>query len=121
MTLRIGLLSTARINANLAAGAQAARETRVVAIASRELARAQAQARDLGVERAHPSYEALLADDEVDVVYVSLPNEMHHEWSCARSPPASTCSARSRTRARPARCWRRLQLRRPPASCLRRR
>ena len=81
MTLRIGLLSTARINANLAAGAQASSRTRVVAIASRDGARAQAQARDLGVERAHPSYEALLADDEVDVVYVSLPNELHHEWS----------------------------------------
>ena len=53
----------------------------VVAIASRELARAQAQARELGVERAHGSYEALLADPQVDAVYVSLPNELHHEWS----------------------------------------
>jgi predicted dehydrogenase len=81
VTLRIGLLSTARINANLAAGAEASARTRVVAVASRELARAEAQARDLGVERAHPSYEALLADPEVDAVYISLPNELHHEWS----------------------------------------
>jgi len=81
MTLRIGMLSTARINAKLAAGARASSRARVVAIASRQQARAEAQARELGVERAHGSYEALLADPEVDAVYVSLPNEMHHEWT----------------------------------------
>ena len=81
VTLRIGLLSTARINEKLAAGARASSRVRVVAIASRELARAQAQARELGVETAHGSYEALLADPSVDAVYVSLPNELHHEWS----------------------------------------
>jgi xylose dehydrogenase (NAD/NADP) len=81
MTLRIGMLSTARINAKLAAGARSSSRARVVAIASRRLERAEAQARELGVERAHGSYEALLADPGVDAVYVSLPNEMHHEWS----------------------------------------
>ncbi|HET6173557.1 MAG TPA: Gfo/Idh/MocA family oxidoreductase [Gaiellales bacterium] len=81
MTLRVGLLSTARINAKLAAGAQACTRARVVAIASRESARAEAQARELGVETAHGSYEALLADPSVDAIYVSLPNELHHEWS----------------------------------------
>jgi xylose dehydrogenase (NAD/NADP) len=79
--LRVGLLSTARINAKLAAGARACSRVRVVAIASREHARAEAQARDLGVDTAHGSYEALLADPDVDAVYVSLPNELHHEWS----------------------------------------
>jgi xylose dehydrogenase (NAD/NADP) len=81
MTLRIGLLSTARINANLAAGAHDSSRVRVIAIASRELERAQAQALELGVERAHGSYDALLADPSVDAVYISLPNELHHEWS----------------------------------------
>ncbi|MDP9256710.1 MAG: Gfo/Idh/MocA family oxidoreductase, partial [Actinomycetota bacterium] len=81
MTLRIGLLSTARINAKLAAGARSSSRAQVVAIASRELGRAQAQARELGVDTAHGSYEALLADPGVDAVYVSLPNELHHEWS----------------------------------------
>ena len=81
MTLRVGMLSTARINAKLAAGARASSRARVVAIASRQLQRAEAQARELGVERAHGSYDALLADPSVDAVYVSLPNEMHHEWT----------------------------------------
>jgi predicted dehydrogenase len=79
--LRLGLLSTARINLKLAAGARGCSRVRLVAIASRELARAEAQARELGAERAHGSYEALLADPGVDAVYVSLPNELHHEWS----------------------------------------
>jgi D-xylose 1-dehydrogenase (NADP+, D-xylono-1,5-lactone-forming) len=81
MTLRVGLLSTARINAKLAAGARASRRARVVAVASRDLGRAETQARELEIERAHGSYEALLADPEVDAVYVSLPNDLHHEWS----------------------------------------
>jgi xylose dehydrogenase (NAD/NADP) len=81
MRLRIGLLSTARINVKLAAGARACPRVEIVAIASREHARAEAQARELGVERAHGSYEALLADPDVDAVYVSLPNELHHEWT----------------------------------------
>jgi xylose dehydrogenase (NAD/NADP) len=81
MTLRIGMLSTARINAKLAAGARASSRAEVVAVASRQLARAEAQARELGVARAHGSYEALLADPDVDAVYISLPNEMHHEWT----------------------------------------
>ena len=81
MTLAIGMLSTARINAKLAAGARASSRASVVAVASRRLDRAEAQARELGIERAHGSYEALLADPGVDAVYISLPNEMHHEWT----------------------------------------
>ena len=79
--LRIGQLSTARINAKLAACARASSRVRVVAIASRELARAEAQARDLGVDTAYGSYEELLADPAVDAVYISLPGGMHHAWT----------------------------------------
>ncbi|HYP47153.1 MAG TPA: Gfo/Idh/MocA family oxidoreductase [Thermoleophilaceae bacterium] len=81
MGLRLALLSTARINKALAEGARLADGVEVVAIGSRDRARAEAQARELGVERAHGSYEALLEDPEVDAVYVSLPNSMHVEWS----------------------------------------
>ena len=82
--LRLGLLSTARINDRIVAGAAATGGTvRVVAVASRDGARAQAYAGTHGIPRAHAGYEALLADDEVDAVYVSLPNGLHHEWSMA--------------------------------------
>ena len=79
--MKIGLLSAARINAKLAAGARASTRAEVVAIASRDIAKARAQADELGVAGAHGSYEALLADDSIDAVYVSLPNGLHHPWT----------------------------------------
>ncbi|MEX2211903.1 MAG: Gfo/Idh/MocA family oxidoreductase [Gaiellaceae bacterium] len=81
MTLRLGLLSTANINRMVIAGARASDDVEVVAVASRDAARAEAYAREHGIERSHGSYEELLADDGVDAVYISLPNSMHVEWS----------------------------------------
>ena len=102
MTLRIGLLSTARINANLAAGAHASSRVRVVAIASRELARAQAQARELGVEQGARRATRRCSPTTTSTPSTSpCPTSCTTNGRCARSPPASTCSARSRTRARP--------------------
>jgi D-xylose 1-dehydrogenase (NADP+, D-xylono-1,5-lactone-forming) len=79
--LNLGLLSTARINEKLVAGARLVDEVDVVAIGSRDLARAEEQAAKLGVGRAHGSYDALLEDPQVDAVYVALPNSMHVDWS----------------------------------------
>ena len=79
--MKLGLLSTARINELLVAGARQVSSVEVVAIASRELAHAEAQAQALGIPRAHGSYEALLADPEVDAIYIALPNSLHAEWS----------------------------------------
>jgi xylose dehydrogenase (NAD/NADP) len=79
--LNLGLLSTARINEKLVAGARLVDEVDVVAIGSRDLARAEEQAAKLGVERALGSYDALLEDPQVDAVYVALPNSMHVDWS----------------------------------------
>ena len=79
--LRLGLLSTARINAPIVAAARASDRVDVVAVGSRDAARADAYAREHGIERAHASYEALLADPGVDAVYVSLPNALHVPWS----------------------------------------
>jgi D-xylose 1-dehydrogenase (NADP+, D-xylono-1,5-lactone-forming) len=53
----------------------------IAAVASRDGARAQAYAHEHGIPRSHSSYEALLEDDELDAVYISLPNSMHHEWT----------------------------------------
>ena len=79
--MRLGLLSTARINELLVAGARQTGSVEVAAIGSREEATAEAQARSLDVPRAHGSYEELIADPGVDAVYVALPNSLHVEWS----------------------------------------
>jgi predicted dehydrogenase len=54
---------------------------RLVAIASRDANRARAVAQEFGVPRHFGSYEALLADPDIDAVYVPLPNRLHVEWS----------------------------------------
>ncbi len=77
--LRLGLLSTAKINGALLAGVPAS--VAIVAVASRDRARADAYARERGIERSYGSYEALLDDGSVDAVYISLPNGLHHEWT----------------------------------------
>ena len=79
--MRLGIVSTARINLLVLAGARASTEVDVVAIGSRDTAAAEAYARKHGIPRAHGSYDALLADPEVDAVYISLPNSLHHEWT----------------------------------------
>jgi predicted dehydrogenase len=76
-----GFMSTARINDQLLDGARLSDRVRVAAVASRELGRAEAYARERGIERAYGSYEALLEDPDVEAVYVSLPNSLHAEWS----------------------------------------
>jgi predicted dehydrogenase len=82
--LRWGILSTADIaRRKVVPGMQKARRCSIVAIASREAGRAEVVAAELGIPRAHGSYEALLADTEVDAVYIPLPNHLHAEWSIA--------------------------------------
>ncbi|HET9287245.1 MAG TPA: Gfo/Idh/MocA family oxidoreductase [Gaiella sp.] len=79
--MRLGLLSTANINRAILQGAAEADGVEVVAVGSRDGARAQSYASEHGIPRAHAAYEGLLEDPEVDAVYVSLPNGMHHEWT----------------------------------------
>jgi len=76
-----GLLSTARINRLVLAGARESDRVNVVAVASRNAARAEVYAREHGIDRAYGSYDALLDDPEVEAVYVSLPNSLHVEWT----------------------------------------
>lgn len=81
MSVRFGILSTARINRLVLAGARESDRVEIVAVASRDLARAEAYAREQEIPRAYGSYEELLADPELDAVYISLPNSLHVEWS----------------------------------------
>jgi xylose dehydrogenase (NAD/NADP) len=81
MGVRWGLLSTARINGALIAGARGTAAAEIVAVASRSDAAARAFADTHGIPRAHGSYEALLADPSVEAVYVPLPNGMHVDWT----------------------------------------
>jgi xylose dehydrogenase (NAD/NADP) len=79
--LRWGVLSTARINRRLIPAIRAAERADLVAVASRSQSSADAYAADWEIPRAHGSYDALLADENVDVVYISLPNSLHAEWA----------------------------------------
>lgn len=80
-TLRWGLLSTANINKALIGPIQASPRSELVAVASRDGERAKAYAAERGIPKAYGSYEALLADREVDAIYLSLPNGLHAEWA----------------------------------------
>jgi predicted dehydrogenase len=80
--IRFGILSTAKIGLEKVIPAmQKGQFTEVVAIASRVEERAKAAAARRGIPRAHGSYDALLADPNVDAVYIPLPNDLHVPWS----------------------------------------
>ena len=79
--LNWGLLSTAKINRALIKPLNASKRTRLLAVASRSISSAEAYAREWNIPRAHGSYEALLADPEIEVIYNSLPNHLHAEWT----------------------------------------
>ena len=79
--VNLGIISTADINRKVIPGAHASKKVDLVAVASRKQERAEAYAREWKIERAYGSYEELLADPDIDAVYISLPNTMHAEWS----------------------------------------
>jgi xylose dehydrogenase (NAD/NADP) len=79
--VRWGILSTAAINRRLLPAFRESPALELVAVASRSQERADEYARMEGIPLAHGSYEALLADPDVEAVYISLPNSMHVEWS----------------------------------------
>ena len=80
--VRWGILGAARIAVNRVIPAMQKGEwSEVTAIASRDLARAQATARELGIPRAYGSYQDLLADPDIEAIYNPLPNHLHVPWS----------------------------------------
>jgi D-xylose 1-dehydrogenase (NADP+, D-xylono-1,5-lactone-forming) len=81
MPVKWGIISTAAINRLFMAGARAASDVEIVAVASRDRARAEEFARAHEIARTHDSYESLLADPEIEAVYIPLPNSLHIPWT----------------------------------------
>jgi hypothetical protein len=80
--VRWGVLGTAMIATTRTMPAMAqSPSSRLLAIASRRREQAERVARELGVPRVHGSYDELLADPDVDAVYVPLPNDLHVKWA----------------------------------------
>jgi predicted dehydrogenase len=79
--LNWGLLSTARINNALIPPLRASKRNKLVAVASRSQENADTYAKKKRISRSYGSYEALLADPEIDVIYNPLPNHLHAEWT----------------------------------------
>ena len=80
-TVRWGIVSTADINRKVIPGAKASPKVELVGVASRTQERAEQYASWWEIPRAYGSYEALLDDDEIDAVYISLPNNLHYDWT----------------------------------------
>ena len=80
--IRWGVISTALIGTKkVIPGMQRSKRGEVAAIASRDLTRARAAAAELGIPKAYGSYEALLADPDIDAIYNPLPNNLHVDWT----------------------------------------
>lgn len=92
--IRWGILSTASIARGRVLPAWKNLSNGVVAaVASRDLARAQDFAKDMGIPKAYGSYEELIADPDIDAIYNPLPNSLHAEWSirCAEAGKPTLC------------------------------
>lgn len=81
-TLRWGVLSTSKFfRTKVLPALQQCRIARLTAVASREPAKAADLAAQHGIPTVHESYEALLADPDIDAVYIPLPNHLHVPWA----------------------------------------
>ena len=76
-----GLMGTARINRAVIGPIRASKRSQLTAVASRSIDKATAYAKNWGIKQAFGSYAELLSDPGIDVVYISLPNSLHAEWS----------------------------------------
>ena len=95
--VRWGILSTANIGMKKVTPAmQRGQYSEVVGIASRDLARAQAAATELSIPKVYGSYEALLADPDIDAIYNPMPNHLHVPWRLRQLKPVNTYCARNR-------------------------
>ena len=81
--IRWGILGTGDINRRFLPGARQSSAVEIIAVASRDPRRAAAFANEHGIPRSLGSYEELLADPNVDAVYICVPNSLHHAWTMA--------------------------------------
>ncbi|MEX2460086.1 MAG: Gfo/Idh/MocA family oxidoreductase [Paenibacillaceae bacterium] len=79
--LRWGVIGAAGINQSVLPAIQASTTGSVMAIASRDLVKAQNAAKKFNIPTAYGSYEELLLDNQIDAVYIPLPNHLHKEWT----------------------------------------
>lgn len=79
--VRWGVLGTANFGRTILPAMQQCELAEVSAVASRSLTSAQAYATEMGIPRVFESYEALLADPDLDAVYIPLPNHLHLPWA----------------------------------------
>ena len=88
-----GLLSTARINERLIPAIRASGRSELLAVASRSKERAQAYAKQWNIPHTYGTYEQMLADPAINVIYLSLPNHLHAEWAikCAEAGKHVLC------------------------------
>jgi D-xylose 1-dehydrogenase (NADP+, D-xylono-1,5-lactone-forming) len=81
--VRWGILGTARINRRLVPALHASRRGKLCAVASRDLSRATAHAKQYAIPKAVQGYQTLLDDKSIDAVYIPLPNTEHVPWTLA--------------------------------------
>ncbi len=88
-----GLLSTARINERLIPALRTSGRSELLAVASRSTGRAQAYAKQWDIPHAYGTYQQMLADPVINVIYLSLPNHLHVEWAikCAEAGKHVLC------------------------------
>ena len=78
--LKIGIIGTANISRSFTEALQESSSIQITAIASRSLQNAAAFAEEFRIDKAYGSYQELLDDQDIDAVYIPLPNTMHAEW-----------------------------------------
>lgn len=80
-TIRWGILSTARFNDRIIETIKHSKNSEVIAVSSRSLEKAQEFAKKRNIPIAYGSYEELIVDPNIDVIYNPLPNFLHTEWT----------------------------------------
>ena len=97
-SIRWGIIGTGGIAHTFARDLQHVNDGVVVAVGSRSATSAEAFGDEFDVPRRYDSYEALVADDEIDVVYVATPHPMHFENASLALDTVSPCSSKRRSR-----------------------